>query len=340
MYTKKRMPALLAGLLTLPAWAAGQDHANHHGSHHSHFSAPIGVMGDHVHPKGEWMVSYRYMRMEMDGMRDGTDDLDDSEVLADFMVTPTKMTMDMHMFGAMYGVTDDLTLMAMVPYVKKSMDHVTRMGVKFTTGSEGIGDVKIGGLYSLRRWHNQEVHLNLSISAPTGDIDETDNTPAMQDAQLPYPMQLGSGTWDVLPGITYQGQHDNYGWGGQALATVRLGDNDNDYTLGDRLELSGWGTYRLTSQWSASARLRWQTWGNIDGKDDKLNPMMVPTADPDRQGGTRADALLGISLDVHEGLLSGNRFAVEGGVPVYENLDGPQMSTDWTVTAGWQLSFD
>lgn len=31
--------------------------------------APIGVMGDHTHAAGEWMFSYRYMRMEMGGQR-------------------------------------------------------------------------------------------------------------------------------------------------------------------------------------------------------------------------------------------------------------------------------
>ena len=33
--------------------------------------APIGVMADHQHQKGEWMISYRYMGMAMDGNRDG-----------------------------------------------------------------------------------------------------------------------------------------------------------------------------------------------------------------------------------------------------------------------------
>lgn len=337
MYHKQQISGLIAGLLTLPAcFAASSDH--HH--HDSYIPAPIGVMGDHIHPKGEWMVSYRYMHMEMDDMRDGTDDLDDSEVLADFMVTPTKMTTDTHMFSAMYAVTSDLTLMTMMPWIKKSMDHVTRMGVKFTTGSEGIGDLRVGGLYSLKRWNHQQVHLNLGVSIPTGDIDENDTTPAMRNARLPYPMQLGSGTWDALPGITYNGQMESYSWGGQALATLRISDNDNNYTLGDRLELTGWGAYGLSSEWSTSARMRWQTWGNIDGDDNKLNRMVVPTADPDLQGGTRADALLGLSYSALSGFMKGNRFAVEGGIPVYENLDGPQMSAEWMITAGWQLIFD
>lgn len=33
--------------------------------------APIGVMGDHLHKKGSYMLSYRFMRMSMAGNRDG-----------------------------------------------------------------------------------------------------------------------------------------------------------------------------------------------------------------------------------------------------------------------------
>lgn len=336
MKTRQLVSTLAAGLLALhSSVSVGSD--QHH--HDRYIPAPIGVMGDHVHGKGEWMLSYRYAHMAMDGMRDGGDDLKNAEVLTDFMVTPTKMTMDMHMFGAMYTVSDDLTLMIMMPWIKKSMDLVTRRGRKFTTNSEGIGDLKVGGLFSLKRWSHQQVHLNMSVSIPSGDINETDNIPAAQDVQLPYPMQLGSGSWDILPGITYNGQMENYSWGGQALATLRISDNDNNYTLGDRLEISTWNAHSLSREWNVSARLRWQTWGNIDGDDNKLNPGVVPTADPDLQAGTRADALMGLSYSVQSGLMAGNLFAVEGGIPLYENLDGPQMSADWMLTAGWQLVF-
>ena len=37
--------------------------------------APIGIMGDHIHKKGEVMFSYRYMRMEMSDLQDGTHDI-------------------------------------------------------------------------------------------------------------------------------------------------------------------------------------------------------------------------------------------------------------------------
>ena len=304
--------------------------------------APIGVMGDHTHKQGEVMFSYRYMFMKMDGLRDGTDDLSTGDVLEQFMVTPTDMDVQMHMFGAMYAVTNKLTLMGMIPYIKKSMNHVTRMGGRFKTQSEGFGDFKLTGLYKIMDWgNNNNLILNFGLSFPTGSIDEKDRTPMGPNQQLPYPMQLGSGTWDLLPGVTYNGRVSNVNWGGQARGVVRLGENDRDYTLGDRLNLTAWTAYNINYWLSGSFRLDWAFWGNIEGADPSLNPTVVPTADPERQGGNRLDALIGINFVNQLGpkLLRGQRLAVEFGLPLYQDLNGPQLETDWVLLLGWQYAF-
>ena len=64
--------------------------------------APIGVMGDHAHDEGESMISYRYMLMDMDGNRSGSHRVGNTEVLSNYMVTPTDMEMHMHMLSFMY----------------------------------------------------------------------------------------------------------------------------------------------------------------------------------------------------------------------------------------------
>ncbi len=301
--------------------------------------APIGVMGDHAHKKGEFMFSYRYMFMNMDGNRDGTNSLSESEVLQDFMVAPVDMTMEMHMFGAMYAVSDDVTLMAMVPYVSKEMEHITRMGTRFTTNTEGFGDIKTTALYTIMNKDKQRVHLNLGASFPTGSINERDDTPAGNDQILPYPMQIGSGTFDLLPGITYLGQSDKGSWGAQALTTLRLGKNSNGYRLGNKYQLSGWIARNWTDWLSTSLRLTGTTWGDIDGADDRLNPMIIPTADPDRRSGTQVNLGFGVNLYAPKGDLKGSRLAMEFELPIYRDLDGPQLETDWQLTLGLQSSF-
>lgn len=307
--------------------------------------APIGVMGDHTHSKGEVMLSYRYMRMGMSGNLDGRNNLTPEEVLADFQVTPLRMTTEMHMFGAMYAPTDELTLMVMAPYVIKSMDHLTRMGTNFTTNSEGFGDIRLSGLYKILDRSNQRVHFNAGISFPTGSISERDTTPAGPDQVLPYPMQIGSGTVDLMPGITYLGQAGNWSWGGQGMGTIRLGRNSQDYRLGNQLSLTAWGARQWSKSISTSLRLKGRILGNNTGEDPRLapgnllDPPLIPTIDPELRGGSRLDLLVGFNFLARKGFLKGHRFALEAGLPIFQSLSGPQLENDFTITVGWQKAF-
>ncbi len=299
--------------------------------------APIGVMGDHRHAAGEWMVSYRFMRMEMDGSRDGSDRLTDQVVLAQgFSVTPTSMDMDMHMVGLMYAPTDQVTLMAMIPFLGSTMDHLTGMGGEFTTQSDGLGDIRLGGLIRLAEGEGTSLHLNANLSVPTGSLTERDDTPAGV-SRLPFPMQIGSGTFDLQPGLTFLAQEDDWSWGAQGLHTLRLEDeNDEGYRLGSRTDATAWASRKLSDRWSVSLRLAGARWGDIQGDDDTPPPpSFIPTADPKRRSGKRIDAGLGLNL-----LLSGgHRVALEALMPVYQDLDGPQLETDLTVVLGYQFAW-
>lgn len=352
---------ILLGLLsslffTSTAFAAAE---HSHAGHHIHSQAPIGVMGDHVHKQGEWMFSYRFMTMDMDGNRSGSSNISPEEIATTIpnrlagqpmqpptlRVVPTQMTMDMHMLGAMYAPTDNLTLMVMASYHKKDMDHITFQGPvgtnrlgKFTTKSEGIGDTKVSGLLNIYDHNNHKVHLNIGASLPTGSITKKDNvlTPmgGRPELRLPYAMQLGSGTYDLLPGITYQTHQGKWNFGAQYMATIRTGENSEDYTLGDEHKLTSWVGYEWQQNITTSIRFAYQDVDNIDGSDLEIRAP-VQTADPNNFGKERLDLYAGINWASH----SGHRLALEVGTPVYQHLDGPQLETDWTLTAGYKYGF-
>jgi len=329
--------------------------------------APIGVMGDHMHKQGEVMFSYRYTRMEMEGSRVGTDAIAPETIATTIAnrffgqpmqpptlrVVPTDMSMDMHMLGAMYGVTDWLTVMAMGMLVEKDMNHLTFQGGMgtsvlggFETETFGFGDTKLSGLLSLLEveapglTHN--VHLNAGISIPTGSIEETDQilTPmgGTPSPRLPYPMQLGSGTVDLEPGITYNGRTDRLSWGAQYRAIIRTGSNDEGYSLGDRHQATAWAQYGPARWIAFSVRGAFLTQGTIDGIDP-LIVAPVQTANPDFQGGDRADIAFGVNLAGQQGVIKGHRLGVEFILPVYQDLNGLQLETDWSLTLGWQKAF-
>jgi hypothetical protein len=331
---KHTLLALTLSVLTTPA-LADNSHPDIAAPEHG----PLGVVQDHMHKKGEVMLSYRYMRMDMGGNRVGSNSISTAETLNQFPVSPTNMEMNMHMLGAMYGVSDKVTIMAMVPYLSKSMDHVTRMGGTFNTSTKGVGDVKLAAMVSLLKTANSRAHLNLGVSLPTGTINERAAIPINPDAQLPYPMQIGSGTWDIIPGITFTGTSDILYWGAQLMATIRTGTNSRDYRLGNKVQLTAWNMFRLTSGFDAGLRVTFNHWGNIHGADAELMPMLVQTANADLQGGDRIDISLALNYEIQNGTLKGHRLAAEFILPVYQKLDGPQMEQNWSLIVGWQKAF-
>ncbi|MES0385162.1 MAG: hypothetical protein ABUJ98_11320 [Hyphomicrobium sp.] len=322
--------------------------------------APIGIMGDHVHKKGEWMLSYRYMHMDMDGNRIGTRNVSPQTIVTTvpnrfagpplLRIVPLWMTMDMHMFSAMYAPTNDLTIMAMANYLEKEMRHITYQGGMgttplglFTTNSEGIGDTRITGLYQLYKDSVHHVHLNLGLNLPTGSITERDTIlrpdNVRPNVRLPYAMQLGTGTFDLLPGLTYTGRAGDFSWGGQFRSEIRLeGKNEEGYAWGDVYGLTGWLAYEWDSWISTSVRLDGWTQDSISGIDPNIvGP--VQTANPDFYGGEQVFAYFGANMVGQTGIIRGHRFAFEVGVPLYRNLNGPQLETDWNVIVGWQKAF-
>lgn len=307
--------------------------------------APIAVMGDHTHKAGELMFSYRHMRMDMNHLGDGDDKIAPTQLLqrSSYMMVPTSMEMEMDMFGVMYAPDDTTTLMAMIPYLHNKMDMLMvmpgnmadAMGMSGTARmsmkSSGVGDVKLAALHNLYDRENQRIHVNLVLGLPTGSIDEEGDN----NQQLPYGMQLGSGTYDLLPGITYSAQYERFSWGGQAQATLRLDKNDHDYRLGNRFLAQVWGQHLLHDRVAVSARISYEKWQNINGDDERLNRMMSPLADPALQAGTAVNAGIGASVT----LPAGNRLALEYTKNLTQDLQGPQMRFDDSLVLAWQLSF-
>lgn len=325
-------------------------------------SPPIGVMGGRYYPKGMWMLTYRFMHMSMDGNRIGTDGISPDTIVTSvanpffgrpmqpptLRVVPTEMRADMHMFDLMMAPYDWLTMMLMATYLDKRMDHITYAGPvgttqlgSFTTHTQGFGDVSIAGLVRLWETPRSRVHATIGLSLPLGSIDETGVvlTPlnTRVNLRLPYPMQLGSGTFDPLLGLSATHYFRRWSVGGQWRAILRMEDNDENYRLGDEHRLSAWASYPWSRYVASSLRIEGFHRGSIDGQDPSI-VAPVQTADPANHGFERIDLAFGLSLRGH-GDWMGHRLAVEANLPVYRDLNGPQLETDWLVTLGYQLMF-
>lgn len=85
-------------------------------------------------------------------------------------------------------------------------------------------------------------------------------------------------------------------------------------------------------------RVTGETESKIDGIDANI-VAPVQTADPDNYGGDRVSLSLGLNTVVPSGTLKGHRFSMEATLPVYQDLNGPQMKRDHAIVFGWSKAF-
>ena len=364
--------------VNLGALDAGGGSHDGHGEHHHHSNSPAGVMFDHTLPKaGDFMVGYRYMRSQQAGdLLFGSHPVSIDTVRAEgcngkeCAVTPDFMAMNMHMLDLMYAPTDWLTLMLMPQWMDMNMTMTPNPNVQLTGGhgghsaahahqTGGIGDF---GAYALfKAFDNPNHHLTLSLggTAPTGDVDivlrKTSVNP-VDDQLIHYGMQLGSGTWDFKPALTYTGNMDNFLWGAQANATVRLeGKNESGYRLGDIFQGSVWGGYNWTN-WLATTVRGVYTWQDrihgairpsqaqvTDPNTGELVPFVPqhigPFDFPGNYGGQFVDLGLGVNVTVPSGAFQGNTLKFEWLQPLHTDYNGYQLDRDYTLNFTWGYGF-
>jgi hypothetical protein len=243
------------------------------------------------------------------------------------------------MFLLEYATSEDLTFQAVLPVTQRRIVYTDAVGNRSVADSTDISDIQLWALYVIQRSENQQIHLNMGFQAPTSVFDTPGTVPSPTSPQLTYPVRVGDGTWDFLPGITYRGQSDDWTWGLQGLGIVRFGLNRYGYRLGDEGDFNGWISRRITDSMSLSTRLNGHVWGNITGEDSRLNPNLTPTNRTNMQGGQQINILFGVNFVIPDGFLKGQRLGVEGGLPIYQWLDGPQLQQKYEIWTNLTLMF-
>jgi len=307
--------------------------------------APISVMGDHLHSKGGFMLSYRYMPMWMDGNLQGSTEISNDGIRdAGFRVAPQEMLMNMHMLGAMYAPSNKVTLAVMANYISNAMDlQVLGNGMDFSTTSGGLADTMVGALVKLYNKNRHAFHANLGLSIPTGSIDERDDLPVRDNARLAYTMQTSSGTFDPSVGVTYLGQTELFSWGAQAKYITRLGRNSADYRFGDKASAVAWGAIKASDAISFSTSVSFMKLADITGTDPAHDMFvaanLAPLFNTANSGRTQLDVGFGTNYLVTKGALKKLRLAAEFQLPIVQEVNGIQMQNQYMATFGIQYAF-
>jgi hypothetical protein len=349
--------ALKVNLSALGGGGGAGDHHHHHGHHAGH--APAGVMFDHMLSRaGDFMAGYRYMYSRQAGdLLHGTDEASDATIIAQgcgdsaCWRAPEEMDMHMHMLDLMYAPTDWLNLMLMPQFVDMEMTLRDLDGATAPAGipdhgdhphsTGGVGDTSLYALVKLLDLSGHLVHATLGVSAPTGEVGiKLRRNHGHDPGFIHYGMQLGSGTWDFRPSLTYTGRVEDWSWGAQLSGTTRLEDrNDEGFAFGDLFQSTAWAGYNPLDWLTVSVRGVYTLQGELKGEFTVPNDRSGPMDFGASYGGRYWDVGFGVSAMVPGGDFRGNRVAVEWLQPVEDDVNGFQLERVGTLSASWNLAF-
>ena len=325
-----------------------------------------GLMNEHTHDGGEFMIGLRYTRSSYSGAnRAGTRTLSDAEVFAaGYSVRGSDMVMDMVMLDVMYAPNDKLTLMVMPHWMRHTMTMVgidpgntgmgdmamggmpmgdmdrghsgMAFGQTMTHATQGIGDTLVSASYRLAHQPRFKAHATLGLWSPTGKVDRKNSDGTF----VHYMMQSGSGTWDIEPSVTVSGQAGMVGWGVQASYRWRTEDaNKSGFAFGDKAQATAWLSYLVDDGFSLTSRLTWEHEGRIEGHYDGPHKHHTPADIQANYGGDKVLAGLGANVALPLAGPDRPQLGIEAGIPVYQNLNGIQLPEDWRLSVSLGKTF-
>jgi hypothetical protein len=266
-------------------------------------------------------VTYQYY--DQDNLRSGTGSVDRSayafpnarELQQDTLTRSTTLGID-YVPGPRWGL--DL----IVPYYDRFHSTVAPGDTVLSESrASGVGDAKLVArfqTYSLR----QSFGLQLGIKLPTGKYTQDFATGPQAGAPLDRGLQLGTGTTDLIAGVSYFGRLFPYvGYFGQASYQQALGQRDAfmpSPSLNVNLGVRYLNATTLTPLFQLNARL--------DGRERGLN------ADTDNSGGIAVYASPGLTVEAGP---NRSLFAFLQ-VPVYQRVNGLQLEPRWLISAGFR----
>jgi len=315
---------------------------------------PLGVFGDTLPGPGNLVLTLSPQFVHLAHELIGTQGLSPQQIVATtpwywgpavpLRVVPIRRFDELQSLTLGYGVTKDFSIVLSTGLFEKHTDLMTFYGAAgviprgmANPGTESLQDTQLAGIWRLYQDPIHRIQLNLGMSFPTGS-DHNLATPLQTNGTWAtgrgfYGMQTGTGTFDVLPGILYGGYLGPWSWGLSYRARLPLGVNSEGYYWGNYQEANGWLGYSWIPGLTTTVRVNGNIQDHIAGADPWI-VAKIQAADPNFYGGKRIELFGGASLDGKLLGVPGLTLLAEAGIPVYQNLNGPQIAKNWQATMG------
>jgi len=315
--------------------------------------APIGVFGADMPAQGKFVFALAPSFVRSQGNLIGATSVSPQYIISNvsspytpvgdhlLRMAPKSLSTDTQAFAVTYGVTSNWAVNISTAVVEKAVNMQTFSGLSGATSlgysvgrTSGIGDTSIATIVRVYQDSINSVNVNFGLSLPTGSI--TDNFYLLSPSNTApekrafYSMQPGSGTVDAMPGIAYTGLLKAWSWGLSYRGRLPLDTNDQGWRYGALEEINAWGGYSWAPGLETTLRLNGSTQGAIQG-NDLLIRGYGQSCDPLFYGGQQISVFGGLVVSGRFVGLDSTQFGLEAGLPLYQQLNGPQLSRDWQV---------
>lgn len=239
-----------------------------------------------------------------------------------------------------YGVAKDFSIVLATGLVEKHSHLMTfygssnliPRGMSFP-GTDSLEDTSASIIWRAYQDSIHRLKFNLGMSFPTGSTYNQGGALLLTNGgynigRAFYGMQSGTGTFDLIPGVLYAGTIAPWSWGLSYRARLPLGVNNEGYMWGNYQELNAWGGYTWLPGVTTTARVNFNIQSPINGKDYWMAGKLQ-SANPTFYGGKKIEIYGGAEMDGKLFGKPGFSVGVEAGVPVYQNLNGPQLARAW-----------
>ncbi|GCB05260.1 transporter [Ralstonia sp. SET104] len=246
---------------------------------------------------------------------------------------PTPMNRRMEVSGLMtmlgYGVTRDLAVFAVLPYMDRRLS-MNMGGSDVSRSQAGFGDAMFLGRYTAYEDNAPGSTIRvapfLGVKAPTGNDHASDRF-----GRLPPMLQPGSGSWDWQGGVV--ASYQSLDWGGDVQLAHQSNGKANGFRAGaiTRLDLS---VQRRLWPGTLSEGVPGFLYGGLEANlihtaKDRVNGMGDPNS-----GGTTLFLTPTLQYVTR-------KWVLEAGIqiPISQHLNGTALKNNYILTTGFRLNF-
>jgi len=335
MYRLSRLPSLAA--LTMLALLAPA-HADHPTiAFGSEAAGPIGTIPTTPLPGGAWSAGLRAERVDFERFSDS--ELADFAAAGEAHVHSVDRLLNLSLSLA-YGVSDDLTLSARLPYVERQNIREGEIEDGEAEAhdhgdSSGVGDLSALAQYRFFDTPRIDASLIGGVKAPTGRTDVKDG-----GQKLDTEFQPGTGSWDWLFGASVSAQLNASRVSVHANVLYNLTTEGSQNTeIGDALFYNLGLVYGLSHQDGHAhqghdhSHLSWDLMLELNGEHRQKNDV-----DGERDANTGGDVVF-LSPGVRLSSSHSWSLFLSAGTPVYDDFNGIQTDVDYRLVGGVGFAF-